>query len=74
MALGDRAGPDANEGEIATLEAEKAVLVGLVDFLMIREDCAVKLVLNLLHAVQDRSRSAHCSITKELLISLQCAE
>ena len=25
MALGDRAGPDANEGEIATLEAEKAV-------------------------------------------------
>lgn len=51
-----------------------AVLVGLVDFLMIREDCAVKLVLNLLHAVQDRSRSAHCSITKELLISLQCAE
>ena len=43
-----------------------AVLVGLVDFLMIREDCAVKLVLNLLHAVQDRSRSAHCSITKEL--------
>ena len=44
----------------------EAVLVGLVDFLMIREDCAVKLVLNLLHAVQDRSRSAHCSITKEL--------
>ena len=27
---------------------------------------SVKLVLNLLHAVQDRSRSAHCSITKEL--------
>jgi ketosteroid isomerase-like protein len=27
---------------------------------------AVKLLLNLLHAVQDRSRSAHCSITKEL--------
>ena len=43
-----------------------AVLVGLVDFHMIREDCAVKLVLNLLHAVQDRPRSAHCSITKEL--------